>query len=149
MKISRQFSCRPQLAAPWLEGPGIRRPDATVTLVSCYVSISEFLLTVTSDFSCIRTIFYKINIKKIHSSFITTAAPIFVLYSVWSMLDSKCNLLGYRRHHSICYTCLFTTLLVVITISLLQWVLTLWCLGAVLWSLLCSLFCLSWMLTAK
>jgi hypothetical protein len=38
-------------------------------------------------------------------------------------------LLGYRRHHSICYTGLFTTPLVVVTISLLQWVLTLWCLS--------------------
>jgi hypothetical protein len=25
------------------------------------------------------------------------------------LLDAKCNLLGYRRHHSICYTYLFTT----------------------------------------
>jgi hypothetical protein len=50
-----------------------------------------------------------------------------VLYSVLPLLDAKCNLLGYRRHRSICYTCLFTTPLVVITISLLQWILTLWC----------------------
>jgi hypothetical protein len=40
-----------------------------------------------------------------------------VLYCVWPLLDAKCNLLHYRRHHSICYTCLFTTPLVVITVS--------------------------------
>jgi hypothetical protein len=37
-----------------------------------------------------------------------------------------CNLLDYRWHRSVCYTRLFTTPLVVITISLSQWVLTLW-----------------------
>jgi hypothetical protein len=40
-----------------------------------------------------------------------------VLYNVWSLLDAKYNLLGYRRQHSICYTCLFTTPLLVNTIS--------------------------------
>jgi hypothetical protein len=50
-----------------------------------------------------------------------------MLYNVWPLLDAKCNLLGYRRNHSICYTCLFTTPLVVITISLIHCVLTLWC----------------------
>jgi hypothetical protein len=32
-------------------------------------------------------------------------------------MEAKCNLLGYWWHHSICYTVLFTTPLVVITIS--------------------------------
>jgi hypothetical protein len=41
-----------------------------------------------------------------------------ILYNVRPLPD--CNLLCYRRHHSICYTCLFMTPLVVITISLLQ-----------------------------
>jgi hypothetical protein len=49
-----------------------------------------------------------------------------VWYNVWPLMDANCNLLGYRRHHSIYYTRLFTTPLVVITISLFQWVLTLW-----------------------
>jgi hypothetical protein len=39
------------------------------------------------------------------------------VYNVWPLLDAKCNLLGYRRRRSICYTCLFTTSLVVTTIS--------------------------------
>jgi hypothetical protein len=43
-------------------------------------------------------------------------------------MNANSNLLGYRRHQSVCYTRLFTTPLVVITISLLQWVLTPWCL---------------------
>jgi hypothetical protein len=50
-----------------------------------------------------------------------------LLYNIWPLLDAKCNLLAYRRHHSICYTRLFTTPLVVVTISPLQFVLTLWC----------------------
>jgi hypothetical protein len=33
------------------------------------------------------------------------------------LLDVKCNPLGYRRHYSICYTCLFTTPLVITIIS--------------------------------
>jgi hypothetical protein len=37
------------------------------------------------------------------------------------------TVLVYRRHLSVCYTCLFTTPQVVVTISILQWVLTLWC----------------------
>jgi hypothetical protein len=40
----------------------------------------------------------------------------------------NCNLLGHRRHHWICHTGLFTTPLVVVIISLLQWVQTFWCL---------------------
>jgi hypothetical protein len=32
-------------------------------------------------------------------------------------MDVKCNLLGYRRHHSTCYTLLFTTPQVVTTVS--------------------------------
>jgi hypothetical protein len=73
-----------------------------------------------------------------------------ILYSVGSLLDAKCNLLGYRRHHSVRYTGLFTTPLVVITISLSSDPL-MSCLEAVLGSLLCSFFylCLSWMLTAN
>jgi hypothetical protein len=43
-----------------------------------------------------------------------------ILYNVCALLDAKCNLLGYRRHHSICYTRLFTTPLVVVTVSLIQ-----------------------------
>jgi hypothetical protein len=39
-----------------------------------------------------------------------------ILYNVWPLLDANCNLLGYRRHHSICYTCLFTTPPVVTTV---------------------------------
>jgi hypothetical protein len=65
------------------------------------------------------------------------------LYNVGPPLDAKCNLLGYRRHRSVCYTGLFPTPLVVVTISLLQWVLTLWCLVSersfVLFSVLSSM----------
>jgi hypothetical protein len=43
-----------------------------------------------------------------------------ILYCVWSLLDANCNLLAYRRHHWISYTGLFTTPLVVVTISFLQ-----------------------------
>jgi hypothetical protein len=39
---------------------------------------------------------------------------VYVICHFWTPI---CNVLGYRRHHSICYTCLFTTPLVVITIS--------------------------------
>jgi hypothetical protein len=39
------------------------------------------------------------------------------LYSVWSLMDAKLYLLGYWWHHWICYTGLFTTPRVVITIS--------------------------------
>jgi hypothetical protein len=56
------------------------------------------------------------------------------MYNIWLLMDANCNLLGYWWHRSICYTRLFTTLLAVITISLLQWVLTLWCLVSE-WSL--------------
>jgi hypothetical protein len=41
----------------------------------------------------------------------------FILYSVWPLMDANCTLLGYWWHHSICYTVLFTTPRVVITIS--------------------------------
>jgi hypothetical protein len=69
----------------------------------------------------------------------------------WSLLNTNCNVPGYWRHRSVCYTCLFTTPLVVTTISVYSVLdsLTL-CLWAVLWSLLlsvrwspslCSLFC--------
>jgi hypothetical protein len=51
-----------------------------------------------------------------------------------------CNLLGDWRHRSICYTCLFTTPLV-ITISLLQCVMTLWrCVSERFFDLFCYLF---------
>jgi hypothetical protein len=50
------------------------------------------------------------------------------MYNVRPWWTPKCNLLGYRRHYSIYYTRLFPTSLVLVTISLLQWVLTLWCL---------------------
>jgi hypothetical protein len=53
---------------------------------------------------------------------------VYILYNVRSLLDASCNLLDYWRHRSVCYTSLFATPLVVVTISLLQWVLTLWCL---------------------
>jgi hypothetical protein len=39
------------------------------------------------------------------------------MYRVGPLMDAKFNLLGYRRHHSICYIRLFTTPLVVTTIS--------------------------------
>jgi hypothetical protein len=39
------------------------------------------------------------------------------MHNVWPLMDANCTLLGYRGHHSICYTGLFTTLLVLITIS--------------------------------
>jgi hypothetical protein len=56
------------------------------------------------------------------------------------------NLLRYWWHRSICYTRLFLTPLVVVTVSLLQWVLTLMsCLRAVPWSLVFCLEC--WQLT--
>jgi hypothetical protein len=77
-------------------------------------------------------------------------------------MNPNCNLLGYRRHRSVCYTCLFTTPLVVITISPLQWVLALWCIVSersldlfFFWMLAAnwlpdsSLLCLSRMLTAN
>jgi hypothetical protein len=53
-------------------------------------------------------------------------------------------LLGYRIHHSICYTCLFPTLLVVITVFPYNESRTsdVFCLGVGLWCLL------SWMLAA-
>jgi hypothetical protein len=62
-------------------------------------------------------------------------------------MDTNCNLLGHRRHHSICYTRLFTTPLVVVTISFFKMSPDplMSCLGAVLGSLLC----LSWMLAAN
>jgi hypothetical protein len=73
-----------------------------------------------------------------------------------SLLNTKCNVLGYWRHRSVCYSGLFTTSLVVATISFtmcydpltlrlgaflvpLLWSFDL--LGSGLWSLLWSLFC--------
>jgi hypothetical protein len=38
-------------------------------------------------------------------------------WSLLSLLNTNCNVLGYWRHRSICYISLFTTSLVVITIS--------------------------------
>jgi hypothetical protein len=71
----------------------------------------------------------------------------------WVNDGRQLYLLGYRRHHSICYTRLFTAPLVVITISLLQWVLTLWCLVSErsldLFSVSFFYLCLSRMLTAN
>jgi hypothetical protein len=59
-------------------------------------------------------------------------------------MDANCNLLGYEIHHWICYTRLFLTPWVIITIFLvtLSSDPPLSCLGAVLWC------CLSWMLAA-
>jgi hypothetical protein len=62
--------------------------------------------------------------KKLIKEIIWTIIPC----SVCPLMDANRNLLVYRWHRSICYTRLFTTPLVVITVSLLQWVLTLWCL---------------------
>jgi hypothetical protein len=70
------------------------------------------------------------------------------LYNVGPLMDANCNLLGSRTHHSICYTPFFTTPLFVITISLLQRVMTLWCLVSER-SLDLFSVCLSWMLTAN
>jgi hypothetical protein len=78
-----------------------------------------------------------------------------MLYNVWPLLDAKCNLLGYRRHHSICYTCLFTTPLVVTTVSgySVLWPSDVVSRSGPLISSVSSLFCLlsvcSWMLTAN
>jgi hypothetical protein len=41
----------------------------------------------------------------------------FTVYVICHFWTQICNVLGYRRHHSICYTSLFTTPLVVTTIS--------------------------------
>jgi hypothetical protein len=43
-----------------------------------------------------------------------------------SLLNTKCNLLGYWRHRSVCYSCLFTIPLLITTVFLLQCVMTLW-----------------------
>jgi hypothetical protein len=43
---------------------------------------------------------------------------VYILYNVRSLMRPICTLLGFRRHHSMCYTRLFTNLLVVITIFL-------------------------------
>jgi hypothetical protein len=52
-------------------------------------------------------------------SFINVSVYIWLktLYNVWPLMDANCSVLGYRGHHSICYTRLFTTPLVVIRIS--------------------------------
>jgi hypothetical protein len=46
--------------------------------------------------------------------YLTTLRHVYVSYHFWT---PKCNVLGYWRHHSVCYTSLFTTPLVVTTIS--------------------------------
>jgi hypothetical protein len=46
--------------------------------------------------------------------YLTTLLHVYVTCHSWTPI---CNVLGYWRHHSICYTSLFTTSLVVITIS--------------------------------
>jgi hypothetical protein len=64
--------------------------------------------------------------SKLSTTFVILSSFL-LLYNVLSLLDANCNLLGHRRHLSVCYTCLFPTPLVVVKISLLQCVLTLWC----------------------
>jgi hypothetical protein len=65
-------------------------------------------------------------------------ATLYVMGHFWTPI---CNVLGYRIHHSICYTCLFTTPLVVIIISVYS---VLWSSDVVSRSgpLISSLFCL-------
>jgi hypothetical protein len=46
--------------------------------------------------------------------YLTTLLHVYVTYHSWTLI---CNMLGYWRHRSICYTSLFTTPLVVTTIS--------------------------------
>jgi hypothetical protein len=44
-------------------------------------------------------------------------SDVIIFYNVRSRMDVNCHLLGYTRHHSLCYSGLFTTPLVVTTIS--------------------------------
>jgi hypothetical protein len=46
--------------------------------------------------------------------YFTSLRYVYVICHFWTPIS---NVLGYRRHHSICYTCLFTTLLVVTIVS--------------------------------
>jgi hypothetical protein len=56
--------------------------------------------------------------------YLTTFRYLYIICHLWTPV---CNVLGYRRHHLICYTCLFTTPLFVTTVSLLHCVMALWC----------------------
>jgi hypothetical protein len=53
--------------------------------------------------------------------YIVTCLGTLSLYVTWlrylSLLNTNCNVLGYWRHRSVCYTSLFTTSLVVTTVS--------------------------------
>jgi hypothetical protein len=63
---------------------------------------------------------------------------VYVTYHVWTPI---CNVLGYWRHRSVCYTSLFTTSLVVITVSLIHCVMNLWrCVSERSFDLFCYLF---------
>jgi hypothetical protein len=57
-----------------------------------------------------------------------------------SLLNTNCNVIGYRRPHSVFYTCLFTTPVVVSKISVYS---VLWPSDVVFRSDLCPLFSLS------
>jgi hypothetical protein len=62
-----------------------------------------------------------------------------ILYNVGSLVDANCTCLVYMIHHLICYTVLFPSLLVVITIFPVTLTMSsgppISCLGAVLWCL--------------
>jgi hypothetical protein len=75
-----------------------------------------------------------------------------ILYSVWPLLDAKCNLLGYRTHLDLLHWFIYDSTSRRYNISFTMSSDPLMsCLGAVLGSLLCSFFylCLSLMLTAN
>jgi hypothetical protein len=91
--------------------------------------------------------------------YLTTLRYVYVICHFWTPI---CNVLGYRRHRSICYTCLFTTpLLTTISVYSVLWpsdvvsrsgplissiicsVISLQCLYLCLFCLLCSLYFLS------
>jgi hypothetical protein len=114
----------------------------------CVVNLTKSLLTTNSSV-------YKFVTTSWHQMYSVgvSAIPLWrQMYRVWSLLDAKCNLLCYRRHHSIWCTRLFTTPLVVITISGYN---EFWPSDVVSWGgpFISSLFCLlsicSWMLTAN
>jgi hypothetical protein len=86
------------------------------------------------------------NLRYLHVLSTHGYEEVIILYNVWSLLDAKCNLLGYRRpldlFHSFIYDSTSRHYNLSFTMSsdpLMS------CLGAVLGSLLC----LSWMLTAN
>jgi hypothetical protein len=56
--------------------------------------------------------------------------PLNIAYNISALMDAKCNLLSYGRHHSICYTVYLRLYYSLLQSFRLRWVPTLWCLDS-------------------